>query len=298
MRFIKLVIISLIVLATLITGLSALFPSTVIVSRAMEVSALPSQIEKYTSNLKEWKYWMSDLKQNKVVWVGDTVKISTQSINLVSKNENSATFNWVAAGQRPYIVKIEWIPLQKGIYVIHWSFEQHVKWYPWEKFQTLLNEKVLGYKMESELANLRDLLLQDKDGNVLLINSPGHLNLVQAIKTRICTNIPEVAERVLFINWMSGEKYYHAINAMDVVLEPFTFGGGNTSYEVFAIGTPIVTKPDKFLRTRFTYALYKLMGIEEPIATSQQDYIDKAIKIASDKAYRQSLKEQILELLN
>ena len=99
MRFIKLVIISLIVLATLITGLSALFPSTVIVSRAMEVSALPSQIEKYTSNLKEWKYWMSDLKQNKVVWVGDTVKISTQSINLVSKNENSATFNWVAAGQ-------------------------------------------------------------------------------------------------------------------------------------------------------------------------------------------------------
>lgn len=163
MRFIKLVIISLIVLATLITGLSALFPSTVIVSRAMEVSALPSQIEKYTSNLKEWKYWMSDLKQNKVVWVGDTVKISTQSINLVSKNENSATFNWVAAGQRLYIVKIEWIPLQKGIYVIHWSFEQHVKWYPWEKFQTLLNEKVLGYKMESELANLRDLLLQESN---------------------------------------------------------------------------------------------------------------------------------------
>ena len=163
MRFIKLVIISLIVLASLITGLSALFPSTVIVSRAMEVSALPSQIEKYTSNLKEWKYWMSDLKQNKVVWVGDTVKISTQSINLVSKNENSATFNWVAAGQRPYIVKIEWIPLQKGIYVIHWSFVQHVKWYPWEKFQTLLNEKVLGYKMESELANLRDLLLQESN---------------------------------------------------------------------------------------------------------------------------------------
>jgi len=69
----------------------------------------------------------------------------------------------VAAGQRPYIVKIEWIPLQKGIYVIHWSFEQHVKWYPWEKFQTLLNEKVLGYKMESELANLRDLLLQENN---------------------------------------------------------------------------------------------------------------------------------------
>ena len=155
MRFIKLVIISLIVLASLITGLSALFPSTVIVSRAMEVSALPSQIEKYTSNLKEWKYWMSDLKQNKVVWVGDTVKISTQSINLVSKNENSATFNWVAAGQRPYIVKIEWIPLQKGIYVIHWSFEQHVKWYPWEKFAGIFVTEITGPGYENALNGLK-----------------------------------------------------------------------------------------------------------------------------------------------
>ena len=41
------------------------------------------------------------------------------------------------------------------------QFEQKVKWYPWEKFQTLLNEKVLGYKMELELANLRDVLLAE-----------------------------------------------------------------------------------------------------------------------------------------
>jgi hypothetical protein len=29
-----------------------------------------------------------------------------------------------------------------------------VNWYPWEKFQTLLNEKVLGAKMEEELQHL------------------------------------------------------------------------------------------------------------------------------------------------
>ena len=32
-----------------------------------------------------------------------------------------------------------------------------------EKFQTLLNEKVLGYKMEIELANLRDILLEERN---------------------------------------------------------------------------------------------------------------------------------------
>jgi hypothetical protein len=160
MRLIKLVVISFIVLALLVTALSLLFPSTVIVSRAIEVNAPANEIQKNAGNLKNWGAWMSDFKQNKVEWKGDTVLIGTQTIHLTTTTENSATFNWVATGQRPYTVKIEWIPLQKGIYVIHWSFEQHVKWYPWEKFQTLLNEKVLGYKMETELANLRDLLLQ------------------------------------------------------------------------------------------------------------------------------------------
>ena len=163
MRLIKLLIISLLVLGLLVTAISALFPSTVIVSRAVEVSATASQIEKYVSNLNEWEGWMSDWKNNKSVLKDSTMYIGTQTITLTQKNDTSVTFNWVATGQRPYVGKFEWIPLQTGIYVIHWSFEQHVKWYPWEKFQTLLNEKVLGYKMEMELANLRDLLLKQNN---------------------------------------------------------------------------------------------------------------------------------------
>ena len=163
MRLIKLVIISLLVLGIIITAVSALFHSTVIVSRAIEVNANPKQIAKYVTDLNEWKNWMSDWKEKKAVWKEGKVMIGTQTIQLVSKTDSSATFDWVATGQRPYIVKIEWIPLQGGTYVIHWSFEQHVKWYPWEKFQTLLNEKVLGSKMETELANLRDLLMQGAD---------------------------------------------------------------------------------------------------------------------------------------
>ena len=163
MRLVKLVIISLFVLGAIVTAISALFPSTVIVSRAIEVNANAAQIAHYTSDLNEWKYWMSDWKENKATWKDSTVYIGTQTIKLISKNDTSVTYDWVATGQRPYIVKFEWIPFQTGIYVIHWSFEQHVKWYPWEKFQTLLNEKVLGYKMEMELANLRALLLEENN---------------------------------------------------------------------------------------------------------------------------------------
>ena len=64
MRLIKLLLISLLVLGLLVTAISALFPSTVIVSRAIEVSATPAQIEKYVSNLNEWELWMSDWKDS------------------------------------------------------------------------------------------------------------------------------------------------------------------------------------------------------------------------------------------
>jgi hypothetical protein len=140
-----------------------LFPSTVIVSRAIEVGATSQEISKFTTDLNQWSKWMSDWKENKATWKDSTIYIGTQTIKRVSVNDSSVVYNWVATGQRPYIVKFEWFPLQPGIYVVHWSFEQHVKWYPWEKFQTLLNEKVLGYKMEIELANLRDILLEERN---------------------------------------------------------------------------------------------------------------------------------------
>ena len=160
MRFIKLILISAVILSLLVTGISLLFPSTVIASRAIEVNTSSDKIAYFTSDLNHWKEWMSDWKENKVRMENNTAYIGTQTVRLLSKNNHSVQYQWVATGQAPYIVKIEWFPLEKGNYVIHWTFEQHVRWYPWEKFQTLLNEKLLGTKMETELQNLQGVINQ------------------------------------------------------------------------------------------------------------------------------------------
>jgi hypothetical protein len=152
MKLIKLAVISALFLSVLVTAISLLFPSTVIVSRAIEVKSTSEKIAFYTADLNQW---MSDWKQNEVRLQNDTAFIGTQIIHFESKTDSSVNYQWVATGQAPYFVKIEWFPLEKGNYVIHWTFEQHVRWYPWEKFQTLLNEKLLGSKMEMELQNLQ-----------------------------------------------------------------------------------------------------------------------------------------------
>ena len=159
MRLIKLLLIIVFVLSTIITSISLLFPSEVVVSRAIEINAPSQDIAYFVCDLNHWNTWMSEWKENKVTIKDSTAFISSQTIQLIKSTDSSARFNWVATGQPPYDVLIEWLPLSKGNYVIHWSFTQKVHWYPWEKFQTLLNEKLLGYKMEVELANLKEAIL-------------------------------------------------------------------------------------------------------------------------------------------
>ena len=159
MKLIRFALISVLVIGLLITAISSLFPSTVITSRAVEVNATALQIQHCVKELSAWKGWMSDWKDQTVVVQGKVAKVGTQTIKMLSSTDSAVILNWVATGQAPYKVQIEWLPLKEGTYVIHWSFEQHVKWYPWEKFQTLLNEKVLGAKMEEELQNLTSCIL-------------------------------------------------------------------------------------------------------------------------------------------
>jgi hypothetical protein len=158
MRLIRFLLISAVILSGLVTAISLLLPSTVIVSRAVEVNANQEVISYFVSDLAHWDAWMAEWKENKVTFKDSTAFIGTQSIQPIGHTDSSATFNWVATGQAPYQVQLEWLHLKESTYVIHWSFEQHVKWYPWEKFQTLLNEKLLGTKMELGLASLKEAI--------------------------------------------------------------------------------------------------------------------------------------------
>jgi hypothetical protein len=161
MKLIRFALISVLVIGILITAIASLFPSMVITSRAVEVNATKEQIQHCVKDLSAWKGWMSDWKDQSVMVQDSLAQVGTQTIKMLSSTDSSVLLQWVATGQAPYQVQIEWLPLKEGTYVIHWSFEQHVKWYPWEKFQTLLNEKVLGAKMEEELQNLTTCILSD-----------------------------------------------------------------------------------------------------------------------------------------
>ena len=117
----------------------------------------------------------------------------------------------------------------------------------------------------------------------------------QLLIDRFRRSFPDVADRVIFLPRLSQDDFLHLPARADVLLDTTLFGGGNTSYEAFAFGAPIVTRVGRFLRDRITYACYRQMDVLDCIAESDSDYIRIALRLGMDRAWRDSIRSKILE---
>jgi protein O-GlcNAc transferase len=68
----------------------------------------------------------------------------------------------------------------------------------------------------------------------------------------------------------------------------------NSSLEAFAVGLPVVTLPARLQRGRHTRAMYLKMGITDCIAAGIDDYVDIAVRLGTDSAFRNRVHQAIL----
>jgi len=89
------------------------------------------------------------------------------------------------------------------------------------------------------------------------------------------------------------EEFLGLVEQSDIILDSFNWSGGNTSLEAISLNKPIVTCPSGFMRGRYTYAILKILDIEETIASSKKEYIEIAVKLASDINFRNFIVNKI-----
>ena len=100
--------------------------------------------------------------------------------------------------------------------------------------------------------------------------------------------------RVKLLPYMMHDDYKR-INALcDVMLDTLHWSGGNTSLDALAMGLPVVTLPGEFMRGRQTMGMLTLLGVEELIAGSPDEYLSIARRLATDKRYRADVSRKIL----
>lgn len=141
---------------------------------------------------------------------------------------------------------------------------------------------------------LAGVLRRDPHGVVVLIEDIQPA-VTAALRQRLQAHLPDVIERVRFLPWLAFADYLRLLAAADVALDTPHFGGGITTYDALAVGLPIVTLPGAFSRGRYAYAAYRQMGLNAGIAADPVDYIERAVRFASEPDYRAAFSAQLRE---
>jgi protein O-GlcNAc transferase len=140
---------------------------------------------------------------------------------------------------------------------------------------------------------LASILCNDPKAEVILLE--GRLpEWTHRLRKRFRRTLPDADHRVRFLPSLSREEFLSLLASVDVLLDPIHFGGGNSSIESVAMGTPLVTMEGEFLRSRITSSLFQELGLEELIAGDLNDYVRMAVNIACDRDYRSNLQRRML----
>ncbi len=113
------------------------------------------------------------------------------------------------------------------------------------------------------------------------------------LERRFARTIGDVCDRIVFVPRLNGEGYRSLLLASDVLLDAPHFGGVNTTYDGLAMGKPIVTKPTPYHRGRFTAGCYRKMEYSECVVSDDREYVEKALALGTDAAYRDHVVERI-----
>ena len=140
---------------------------------------------------------------------------------------------------------------------------------------------------------LGEILRRDPKGLLVLINSRKAPQLGELLLTRFRQSIPDVVRRVAFLPFLNLDALLGFLQHVDAILDTPVFGGGTTSLEMFAADAPIVTWPGPFARSRITHALYRQMGIDGLSAGSASQYVNIALRLANDSAWRAALRGEL-----
>ena len=158
------------------------------------------------------------------------------------------------------------------------------------------------------------ILAADPNGRLIIIHaSSTSTELLQATVNRMATAIAAAVavsdrantvatrrplQQLIVLPHQSLDDYFRLCGAVDVLLDTFPFGGGNTHYEALSTGTPVITLRTRQMRGRITPALYHRLNLASPehglVARSMTEYVQFALRMATDREANAMAREEIL----
>jgi predicted O-linked N-acetylglucosamine transferase (SPINDLY family) len=90
------------------------------------------------------------------------------------------------------------------------------------------------------------------------------------------------AERLLINNKLPDDEFSALFAGIDIALDPFPYNGTTTTCDCLWQGVPVVTLTGNSAVSRSGHALLSTVGLGHLAATSPEDYVATAVRLASD----------------
>ncbi|GAA0545590.1 SRPBCC family protein [Chitinophaga japonensis] len=172
MRFIKLLLVSVISFAVLIFLLSLLFPSKAVVDRSGVIDAPLAVVYSQISELKTWPQWnpwtrqagpslqFSEPSQGAGAWYTWTNPADDRSSGKLTIQRSDPAkgvyYKMEFKDMKPVFSGLEIKPSENGkSTVIHWYLETRLGWLPWWKFRGFMADRLMGPQVEQGLTELK-----------------------------------------------------------------------------------------------------------------------------------------------
>jgi predicted O-linked N-acetylglucosamine transferase (SPINDLY family) len=97
----------------------------------------------------------------------------------------------------------------------------------------------------------------------------------------------------IFIPWLNRDAFYSLMRKATVFLDTIAFSGFNTVMQAIECGLPLVTMEGRFMRGRLGSGIVKRMGLPELAVKSEEQYIDLAVRLASDKQFSEQTRHAL-----
>jgi predicted O-linked N-acetylglucosamine transferase (SPINDLY family) len=82
--------------------------------------------------------------------------------------------------------------------------------------------------------------------------------------------------------------------AIDFVLDPLPYGGVNGTLEALDMGVPVVTLVGARHGERSSYSILANLGVEDTVARTGREYVDLAVRLATDRPFASAVRAKIV----
>jgi hypothetical protein len=168
MRFLRLIIISIIFLLLIITIISLFIPSKVRISRAVQIHTSQQLVMEQINDPAKWKNWYPGADSARFFYENGIIKglilneTKRQYIIITSRKESEVMAVYTLPDRK---IGTGWqvIPANdSNSATVQWYMDFHLHWYPWEKFSSFMFERIYGPQLEKGLNDLKTVLENDR----------------------------------------------------------------------------------------------------------------------------------------